>query len=146
MNPIFFLIFLFQILPLALFGKDVLVTDASIIIGAKTDSDLRNSLDLFQKLKTSNELCEKRVRNKEFPIACYQKLSLRKRLGNIGNNEIQNSLKFYDEICRKAEISGQIPNETDLTEVSLKCQTLVRLALCKKSYRDGLVRDCELSW
>lgn len=127
------------------FSSEIQATEVSQIIKAKTNSDLSNSINLLQEFKTSDDLCTKRLRHKEFPIACYQKLNLQKKLKILDENEIKNSLRVYDEICRKAEISGQEPNEIDLTEVSPKCQTYIRLALCKKSYQEGLVGNCELN-
>ncbi len=136
--------FIFLLLFSVAFSNETSV-EASRIINAKTNSELHNSLNLFQELKTNEELCEKRLQYKEFPVACYRKLSLQRKLGVLTLKEIQNNSKSYDEICRKAEISGQDPIETDLTEVSPKCQTYIRLALCKKSYREGLVSGCEFN-
>lgn len=113
------------------------------LIQAKSISDLRNYLNLFQELETARKLCEKRLQHKEFPVACYRKLNLETQLGLIKNSNKASSLKLYDEVCRKAEITGQNPTENDLGEVSTKCQTHIRVALCKKSYREGLVNDCE---
>lgn len=110
------------------------------ILQAKTDQELRETSFLLEEAQKNARDCKDSLSAKELPVACYRQMEIETRLGLVSLLEKNQKLRWLDENCKKSCHSGNFRQlKTIPLELSISCQHDLRLALCKRNYRRGLM-------